>query len=133
MLLLTRVRGSDYEDAFATMAAGRPDALFVAATTYFMADRKRIIELAARHRLAAMYEWPEQVEDGGLMSYGSDLPRTARRVAEYVDRILKGAAPGDLPIQQPTELQLVINLRTARALGLSLSPSLITRADRVIE
>jgi putative ABC transport system substrate-binding protein len=80
-----------------------------------------------------MYEWPEQVEDGGLMSYGSDLPRTTRRVVDYVDRILKGAAPGDLPIQQPTELQLVLNLRAARALGLSLSPSLIARADRVIE
>jgi putative tryptophan/tyrosine transport system substrate-binding protein len=132
-LTLTRVRGGDYERAFATLAADRPDALFVAASTYFMADRKRIIALAARHRLAAIYEWPEQVEDGGLMSYGSDLPRTTRRVVDYVDRILKGAAPGDLPIQQPTELQLVLNLRAARALGLSLSPSLIARADRVIE
>jgi len=96
-------------------------------------DRKPIIELAARHRLPAMYEWPDQVEDGGFMSYGADLGRTTRRVAEYVDRIFKGARPVDLPIEQPTELQLVINLKTARALGLSVPPSLIARADRVIE
>ena len=115
------------------MVADRPDALFVAASTYFMRDRKRIIELAARHRLPAMYEWPDQVEDGGLMSYGSNLSRTTRRVAEYVDRIFKGARPGDLPIEQPTELQLVINLKTARTLGLSIPPSLIARADRIIE
>ena len=132
-LLLTRVRGNDYEGAFAAIAASRPEALFVAATTFFMRDRKRIIDLAARHRLPAMYEWPDQVEDGGLMSYGSDLSRTTRRVAEYVDRIFKGARPGDLPIEQPTELQLVINLKTARALGLSIPPSLIARADRIIE
>jgi len=115
------------------MMARRPDALFVAASTYFMRDRKRIIELAARHRVPAMYEWPEQVAEGGLMSYGSDLGRTTRRVAEYVDRILKGARPGDLPVEQPTELQLVINLKTARALGLSVPRSLIARADHVIE
>jgi len=132
-LLLTRVRGADYEGAFASIAAARPGALFVAATTFFMRDRKRIIELAARHRLPAMYEWPEQVEDGGLMSYGSDLSGTTRRVAVYVDRILRGDQPADLPIEQPTEFQLVINLRTARALGLAVPPSLVARADRVIE
>jgi putative tryptophan/tyrosine transport system substrate-binding protein len=132
-LALTRVRGNDYEAAFAAMMAGRPDALFVAASTYFVRDRKRIIELAARHRLPAMYEWPEQVEDGGFMSYGGDLGRTTRRVAEYVDRIFKGARPGDLPVEQPAELQLVINLKTARAIGLSIPPSLVARADRVIE
>jgi putative ABC transport system substrate-binding protein len=132
-LALTRLRGDDYGGAFAGMMAGRPDALFVAASTYFMRDRKRIIELAARHRVPAMYEWPEQVAEGGLMSYGSDLGRTTRRVAEYVDRILKGARPGDLPVEQPTELQLVINLKTARALGLSVPRSLIARADHVIE
>ena len=130
-LALTRLRGDDYGGAFAGMMAGRPDALFVAASTYFMRDRN--IELAARHRVPAMYEWPEQVAEGGLMSYGSDLGRTTRRVAEYVDRILKGARPGDLPVEQPTELQLVINLKTARALGLSVPRSLIARADHVIE
>ena len=132
-LLLTRVRGNDYDGAFAAIAASRPEALFVAATTFFMRDRKRIIDLAARHRLPAIYEWPEQVEDGGLMSYGSDLSGTTRRVAVYVDRILRGDQPGDLPVEQPAEFQLAINLRTARALGLALPPSLVARADRVIE
>jgi putative ABC transport system substrate-binding protein len=132
-LRVTRVVGGDYERAFTVLAADRPDALFVGASTYFMRDRKRIIELAARHRLPAMYEWPAQVEDGGLMSYGSDLAVTTRRVAQYVDRIFKGARPGDLPVEQPTDLQLVINLRTARALGLGLPPSLLARAGRVIE
>jgi putative ABC transport system substrate-binding protein len=132
-LPLTRVVADDYDRAFTALAAERPDALFVGASSYFMRDRKRIIEQAARHRLPAIYEWPEQVEDGGLMSYGSDLTATTRRVAQYVDRIFKGARPGDLPVEQPTDLQLVINLRTARALGLSLSPSLLARAGRVIE
>jgi putative ABC transport system substrate-binding protein len=132
-LPLTRLRGGDYEGAFVAMMTGRPDALFVAASTYFMRDRKRIIELAARHRLPAIYEWPEQADDGGFMSYGSDLGRTTRRVAEYVDRMFKGARPGDLPVEQPTEFQLVINLKTARTMGLSVPASLVARADRVIE
>ena len=98
-----------------------------------MRDRKRIIELAAKHRLPAMYEWPEQVEDGGLMSYGSSQSALVQRVAVYVDRIFKGAKPGDLPIEQPAKFELVINLRTAKALGLTLPQSLLGRADRVIE
>jgi len=130
---ITEVRAGEYERAFATLAAERPDALFVGAHTFFMRDRRRIIELAARSRLPAIYEWPEQVEDGGLMSYGSSLTGTTRRVAAYVDRLFKGARPGDLPIEQPAEFQLVLNLRTARALGLALPPSLLARADRVIE
>lgn len=80
-----------------------------------------------------MYEWPEQVEDGGLMSYGSGLPGTTRRVAAYVDRLFKGARIADLPIEQPAEFQLVLNLRTARTLGLTVPPALVARADRVIE
>jgi len=132
-LLVREVRGGDYERAFALITAARPEALFVAATTFFVRDRKQIIALAAKHRLPAMYEWPEQVEDGGLMSYGSSLTGTTRRVAVYVDRLFKGARPGDLPIEQPAEFQLVINLRTARTLGLTLPPSLVARADRVIE
>lgn len=132
-LRVTEVRGRDYERAFASLTVERPDALFVGATTYFVRDRRQIIDLAARHRLPAMYEWPEQVEDGGLMSYGSSLPGTTRRVAAYVDRLFKGDRPSDLPIEQPAEFQLAINLRTARALGLTLPSSLVARADRVIE
>jgi putative ABC transport system substrate-binding protein len=132
-LSAVEVKSGDYDRAFATVAAERPAALFVAAHSLFFRDRRRIIELAAKHRLPAMYEWPEQVEDGGLMSYGSSLAGTLQRVAAYVDRIFKGARPGDLPIEQPTNFQLVINLRTAKALGLTLSPSLLARADRVIQ
>ena len=132
-LSVVEVRGGDYERAFAMIAAERPGALFVAATTYFVRDRKRIIELVAKHRLPAIYEWPEHVEDGGLMSYGSSLTGTTQRVAAYVDRIFKGAKPGDLPIEQPTRFELVVNLKAARALGLTLPPSLLSRADRIIE
>lgn len=132
-LSVVEVRGGDYDRAFATIAAERPGALFVAATTYFVRDRKRIIELVAKHRLPAIYEWPEHVEDGGLMSYGSSLTGTTQRVAAYVDRVFKGAKPGDLPIEQPTRFELVINRTTARALGLTLPPSLVGRADRIIE
>jgi putative ABC transport system substrate-binding protein len=132
-LAITEVQAGDYEGAFAALAAERPGALFVGAHTFFVRDRKRIIALVAKHRLPAIYEWPEHVEDGGLMSYGSSLAGTTRRVAVYVDRLFRGARPGDLPVEQPAEFQLVINLRTARALGLTLPPSLVARADRVIE
>ena len=132
-LTVTEVQGGEYERAFAALAAARPEALFVAAHTFFVRDRKRIIALATTHRLPAMYEWPVHVEDGGLMSYGSSLTGTTSRVAVYVDRLFKGARPAELPVEQPAEFQLVINLRTARALGLTLPPSLVARADRVIE
>lgn len=132
-LAVTEVQAGDYARAFAALAGERPETLFVGASTYFVRDRRRIIDLAAKHRLPAIYEWPEHVEDGGLMSYGSSLSGTTRRVATYVDRLFKGARPGDLPVEQPAEFQLVINLRTARALGLAIPPSLVARADRVIE
>ena len=132
-LVVVTVRGGDYERAFATMVAERATALFVAAATYFVTDRKRIIALAAKHRLPAMYEWPAQVADGGLMAYGSDQAALIRRIAAYIDQIFKGTRPGDLPFEQPTTFELVINLKTARALGLTLPPALLARADRVIE
>jgi putative ABC transport system substrate-binding protein len=131
-LTITEVQGGDYESAFASMAATRPSALFVAGSTFFFRDRKRIIELAAKHRLPAIYEWPEQARDGGLMAYGTDLQEGYRRIASYIDRILKGAKPGDLPVEQPTKFALVINLKTARALGLAIPQSLLQRADEVI-
>ena len=132
-LVVVTVRGGDYERAFATMVAERATALFVAASSHFVVDQKRIIALAATHRLPAMYEWPAQVADGGLMAYGSDQAALIRRIAAYIDQIFKGTRPGDLPFEQPTTFELVINLKTARALGLTLSPALLARADRVIE
>jgi putative ABC transport system substrate-binding protein len=98
-----------------------------------MVHRNRIIELAARYRLPAIYEWAEQVEDGGLMAYGASLSGLARRTAAYVDRIFKGAKPTELPIEQPSRFELVINLKTAKALGLAIPQSLLLRADRVID
>jgi putative ABC transport system substrate-binding protein len=115
------------------MAVGRPKALFVGASTFFPRDRKRIIQLALKHRLPAIYEWPDQVEAGGLMAYGTSRSELERRMAAYIDRIFKGAKPGDLPIEQPSKFELVINLKTAKALGLTLPQSLLRRADRVIE
>lgn len=132
-LNIVAVRGGNYDRAFTTIAADRPGALFVASTAYFMRDRKRIIELAAKHRLPAIYEWPEQVEDGGLMAYGTSFSVTTQRAAAYIDRIFRGATPGDLPIEQPTQFELAINLKTAKALGLTIPPSLLARADQVIE
>ncbi len=132
-LILVEVRGAEYERAFATMVAERADALAVMSSPTFFIDRRRIIELTAQRRLPAIYEWREQVEEGGLMSYGASLRDLYRRVATYVDKILKGAKPADLPIEQPTKFELVINLKTAKALGLTIPPSLLLRADQVIE
>jgi putative ABC transport system substrate-binding protein len=97
------------------------------------AQRTRIIDLAAKHRLPAMYEWRNYAESGGLMSYGTDFADVFRRAASYVDKILKGAKPADLPVEQPTKFELVINLKTAKALGLTVPPSLVGRADEVIQ
>ena len=96
-------------------------------------NRKRVFEFAVAHRLPAIYEFDALVRDGGLMSYGPDLDETFVRVAALVDRILKGAKPADLPFEQPTRFRLVINLKTARALGLEIPPMLLATADEVIE
>jgi putative ABC transport system substrate-binding protein len=132
-LPVVEVRNGDFERAFAAVAALRTQALFVGAHQSFMADRKRIIELAATHRLPAIYEWPEQAEDGGLMAYGTSLSAIVQRIAAYVDLIFKGANPGELPIEQPSRFELAINLKTAKALGLTIPQTLLVRADRVIE
>ena len=131
-LIVVEARGGDYAKAFAAISEARPAALVVAATSRFVRDRNQIIELAASHRLPAVYEWPQQVKDGGLMSYGASDTETYRRVAAYVDRIFKGAKPSELPIEQPSKLLLVINLKTAKALGLTIPQSLLLRADEVI-
>jgi putative ABC transport system substrate-binding protein len=132
-LVVVELQGADYDRAFATMVAERAEALFILSSTILNRDRRQIIERAAQHRLPAMYEWREQAEVGGLMSYGGSLLALSRRVAAYVDKIFKGAKPADLPVERPTTYDLVINLKTARALGLTIPPSLLSRADQVIE
>jgi putative tryptophan/tyrosine transport system substrate-binding protein len=132
-LAVVEVRGADYDRAFRAMVAERADALFVVSSAIFNRDRAQIIERARHHRLPAMYEWREQVESGGLMSYGASLVALSRRVAAYVDRIFRGARPADLPVEQPTNYELVINLKTARTLGLTIPQSLLVRAGQVIE
>jgi ABC-type uncharacterized transport system substrate-binding protein len=122
-----------YPDAFAVITRGGWQALVVAADPVLASHRDRIVHLAARHRVPAMYEWKEIVEAGGLMSYGPSLADVNGRVAVYVDKILKGANPGDLPVEQPTKFTLMINLKAAKALGLELPPTLVARADEVIE
>jgi putative ABC transport system substrate-binding protein len=112
--------------------ADRAQALFVAANTTFVTDRKPIIELMLRHKLPSVWEWAEQVRDGGLMAYGTSLSALYDRVASYIDRVFKGARIGELPIEQPTTFGLVVNQRTARAIGLGLPRPLLLRADEVI-
>jgi putative tryptophan/tyrosine transport system substrate-binding protein len=122
-----------YADAFAMIARTRPDAVILPSDPEFYGDRRALVDLAARTRLPVSYEWREFVELGGLMSYGSNLQDVGSRVAVYVDKILRGAKPADLPVEQPTKFELVINLKTARALGLTIPPSLLGRADEVIQ
>jgi len=123
----------DFERAFGAVTRQRPDALIVYTTPIMYSHRMHIVEFAARRALPAMYSAREFVDAGGLMSYGPNLQALFRRGATYVDRLAKGAKPGDLPIEQPTNFELLINLNTAKALGLTISPSLLQRADQVIE
>jgi putative tryptophan/tyrosine transport system substrate-binding protein len=132
-LLVVEARVADYDRAFATMVAERADALLVVASVILATDRERIIQLAAKHRLPAIYDWREHVEAGGLMAYGGSVSEFTGRAAAYVDRIFKGANPADLPVERATTFELVINLKTAKALGLTIPPSLLLRADQVIE
>jgi putative ABC transport system substrate-binding protein len=128
------VRSPDeYEGAFSAMVKERAGALLVLGDLTVWLNRGRIAELAARNRLPAMYVQREHVEAGGLMAYGVNLADNYRRAAVYVDKILKGTKPADLPIEQPTEFDLVINLKTAKALGLTIPQSLLLRADEVIQ
>jgi putative ABC transport system substrate-binding protein len=128
------VRGSDHFDgAFEAARRLRPDAFIVVEDPLTVSHRKLIANFAASSRLPAIYGLKEFVEAGGLMSYGADLADSYRRVAGYVDKIFKGAKPADLPVQQPTKFELVINLKTAKALGLTFPITLLGRADEVIE
>ena len=133
-LQLAGVRGPDEVDnALAAMARERVGALMVLPDSMFVAERTRLAELATKHRLPAMYGLRLHAEAGGLMAYSANLPDSARRAAAFVDRILKGAKPADLPVERPTKFELVINLKTAKALGLTIPPAVLARADEVIQ
>ena len=133
-LQLLETRGpTEFDGAFAAMAKERVGGLFVVADTMFNLHRARLVELAAKSRLPAAYGTRDAVEAGGLMSYGPSLPDLFRRGATYVDKILRGAKPADLPVEQPTKFELVINLKTATALGLDVSQQFLFVADEVID
>jgi putative ABC transport system substrate-binding protein len=123
----------DFDGAFAMMARERVGGFLVVASPLFISRRARVAELALKHRLAAMFASKENVEAGGLMSYGADLNDLVQRAATYVDKILEGAKPADLPVEQASKFQLVINLKMAKALGLTIPPTLLARADELIE
>jgi putative ABC transport system substrate-binding protein len=133
-LQFVQARGpADFDRVFSEMTRARAGALTVLGSTLFIIERRRLADLAAKNRLPAVYPWREFVDAGGLTSYGPDRADVFRRAATYVDKILKGAKPRDLPVEQPTKFELVINLKTVKALGLTIPPSLLLRADQVIE
>jgi putative ABC transport system substrate-binding protein len=124
---------ADFDRAFSDMTRAHAGALTVLPSPMFFNERRRLVDLAAKHRLPAGYPWREGPDAGGLISYGPSIADLYRRAATYVDKILKGAKPGDLPVEQPTKFELMINLKTAKALGLTIPPSLLRQADQVIE
>jgi len=133
-LQVVDVRGpGDFDKAFSDMTRARAGAVTVMGSTMIISGRTRLVELAAKHRLPALYTWRWFVDSGGLISYGPIVADIFRRTASYVDKILKGANPADRPVEQPTKFELVINLKTAKALGLTIAPSVLVRADEVIQ
>jgi putative ABC transport system substrate-binding protein len=135
-LRLQRVEASSpeaFDGAFSAMVRGRADALMIADLPLFIRNSQRLFELALRHRLPTMSGFRRYAEAGSLIAYGANVPDLCRRSAVHVDKILKGAKPADLPVEQPTKFDLVINLKTAKALGLTIPPSILLRADHVIE
>jgi putative ABC transport system substrate-binding protein len=133
MLSLGVRNREEIDDAFAAIIRERPDALLVLADRLFLHHRTRIMDFAAQERLPGVHAYRELVEAGGLMSYGPSYADMHRRAATYVDKILKGAKPADLPVERPVKFELVINLKAAKALGLEVPPTLLGRADEVIE
>jgi ABC-type uncharacterized transport system substrate-binding protein len=132
-LVLAEFPARQYADAFAEVTRTRAEAVFVSPSHLAFGDRALVVELATRARVPTMFAYRQHVELGGLMSYGVDVADNFRRAASFVDRILKGANPADLPVERPTKFELVINLKTAKALGLTIPPSVLARADEVIQ
>jgi putative ABC transport system substrate-binding protein len=122
-----------FEQVFAALSKERPDGLYLTGGPVMNANQKRTVGFALKSRLPSVYNRREAVDAGGLMSYGADLADSYRRVAYYVDRILKGAKPAELPVEQPTKFELVINLKTAKQIGLTIPPNVLARADRLIK
>ena len=122
----------DIETAFRAASKGRADAVLCWAGPVFNSQRTQLAELAIKNRLPAIYHRPEYVEAGGLMTYGANITDLIRRAATYVDKILKGAKPADLPVEQPTKFEFIINLKAAKQIGLTIPPNVLARADRVI-
>jgi putative ABC transport system substrate-binding protein len=128
------VRSSDdFEKVFAALNKQRPDGLYVIGSALMGANRQRIVGLALKGRLPSMYQSKQDVEAGGLMSYGADQAESYRRVAYYIDRILKGAKPADLPVEQPMRFELIVNLKTAKQIGMTIDPNLLARANKLIK
>ena len=133
-LQVVEARGpADVDRAFSDMTGARAGALTVLPSAMFFSERRRLLDLSAKNRLPAVYPQREFVDAGGLMAYGPSLADLFRRAATYVDKILKGAKPADLPVEQPTKFELIINLKTAKGLGLTIPQSLLQRADQVID
>jgi putative ABC transport system substrate-binding protein len=128
-----RERPYDYEGAFAGVAPEHRAALMVMNSGVFFLERQRVAEFAFRHRTASMFVFREFVDAGGLLSYGASITAMYRRAADLVDRIAKGTSPADLPVEQPTKFELVINFKTAKAIGVEVPTSILVRADQVIE
>ena len=123
---------NDFAQAFASILNGRAEALLVGPGQFLFSHQRKVVEFALTNRLPSMYAWKDPVSSGGLIAYGVNIPQVYRRAAYYVDKILKGTKPGDLPVEQPTKFDLVINLKTAKALGLTIPQSILIRADEII-
>jgi putative ABC transport system substrate-binding protein len=133
LLILAASSQSEIDAAFATLIREQAGALLTNSESLFMVHSNHLAKLTARHRMPALYAYRENVMAGGLMSYGADFLTAARELGVYAGRVLKGEKPGDLPVQQAAKIDFVINVKTAKALGITVSPALLARADEVIE
>jgi putative ABC transport system substrate-binding protein len=129
----TQLDAKGLESAFQTAKQNQVGAIMTTANRSFFAERKRIVELAGKYRLPAIYPEKEYVDEGGLMSYGTDLTDLLRRAAVYVDKILKGAKPADLPVEQPMKFELAVNMKTAKQIGMTIPPEVLARATKLIK